>query len=350
MLSIVVLDHDRPDLARACLESLCRSEMPAEWQVVLVDNGSEEALATHVQDFRSRIGRFTLLRNDSNLSFARANNEAARQCEGDRLLFLNNDVCLSREAIGALMAVLCRHPQAGVVGGKLIFPATGRVQHAGMAQMLWGFASNFGVGGKVDDPRLCVEREVFAVTGAMLCIERRLFEQVGAFDEAFWYGYEDVDLCLKTRANGRSVIYSPDAVAVHHESATLKDHRDSRTFGRNYEIFRQKWGPTLLTGEHAFISRLRQKGVRRVAVFGTGVAAEGLFQVLEANGISVVAFSCSAGRKHGNDLLGRPVVPLEQLDRVGFDRLLIGTQYYFEVEEMLQELLPAEAIVFPVVE
>jgi GT2 family glycosyltransferase len=197
---------------------------------------------------------------------------------------------------------------------------------------------------------LCVEREAFAVTGAMLCVDRRLFEDVGGFDEGYWYGYEDVDLCLKVRQKGRSVIYSPDAVAEHHESATLRTRRDSAAAGRNYELFRRKWAQALEPRERVRLDEWRRGRVRRAVVFGTGVAAEGLFRALEGNDIAVVAFTCSSKHRPGDEFLGRPVLPLDRLGSARYDRVFVGTQYYLEIEEELLKFVSADSIVFPVVE
>lgn len=349
MLSIIVLDHDRPDLTEACLESLCQSKVSEQWQLIVVDNGSKMEIEPRLRAFQGRIKRLTCLRNDSNLSFAQANNAASAKCEGDWLLFLNNDVCLSEGTINRLLAARDRRADAGIIGGKLLYPATGRVQHAGMVQMLWGYASNYGVGGRADDPRLNHEREIFAVTGALLCVERGLFERLGGFDEAFWYGYEDVDLCLNARDLGRKVIYAASAQAFHLESATTGEQRDSRVFNNNYARFRQKWGGILEVGEKALLRKFGREGIRRVAVFGTGIAAEGLTRELESDGIQVAAFTCSGASTEGNGFLGKPVVPLEQIPAFDLDRLMVGTQSYFEVEELIQRFVPVEQLVFPTV-
>jgi hypothetical protein len=183
----------------------------------------------------------------------------------------------------------------------------------------------------------------------MLCVERALFEKVGGFDESYWYGYEDVDLCLKIRSRGRKIIYSPGMTAVHHESATLRESRDSVTFRKNYERYRQRWNAVLEAGEKAFIRRMHEDGIKRVLVFGTGLAAQGLFRILEENRISVIGFACSPGQAHGEELLDRPIIPLERLDLTSFDSLLIGTQYFFEIEALLHSYLPPENIIFPIV-
>jgi GT2 family glycosyltransferase len=350
MLSIVILAHDRPDLTRAALDSLCAAPMPAPWQLILVDNGSEHPFAPHLQDYRNRMPRITLLCNESNVSFAKANNDAGVQCEGEWLLFMNNDVCLLENTIAALISALERHPDAGVVGGKLLYPGSRRVQHAGLAQMLWGYASNYGAGGRAEDPRLCEEREVFAVTGAMLCVERKLFQKAGGFDESFWYGYEDVDLCLKIRSMGRKILYAPEMAAVHHESATLKQTRDETTFMKNYRHYRRKWNSILEAGERNLIRQMHQSAVKRVLVFGTGLAARGLLDILEANHISVVGCTQSPDRKQEKEWFGRPVFPLNEIDAVSFDRLVVGTQYYFEIEETLHRYVPGWKIMFPVVD
>jgi GT2 family glycosyltransferase len=80
--------------------------------------------------------------------------------------------------------------------------------------------------------------QVDAVTGACLAIRRTDFEMLGGFDECYWNGYEDVDLCLTARAYGGTVVYEPASVVIHHESQS---------------------GPERWTGVAANVARLRDK-------------------------------------------------------------------------------------------
>jgi GT2 family glycosyltransferase len=56
------------------------------------------------------------------------------------------------------------------------------------------------------------------VTGAALMVRREIFSSLGGFDEAYWNGNEDVDLCLRAGESGWKVVYRPESVIIHFES------------------------------------------------------------------------------------------------------------------------------------
>jgi GT2 family glycosyltransferase len=71
-----------------------------------------------------------------------------------------------------------------------------------------------------DRPEALLAGPVTAVTAAVMAVRRAAWDQVGGFDEGYWNGYEDVDLCLRLRAAGWSVFYEPASTLVHAESVS----------------------------------------------------------------------------------------------------------------------------------
>lgn len=343
-LSVIILAHNQLAMTRQCLRALAAAITGTEHEVFCVDNGSVEDLAA-LADEGSRFQRFGLVRNGRNDTFSVANNRAARSAGGEWLLFLNNDVTVRPDCITALLAFADRHPEAGVCGGRLIYPDGMRLQHAGMEQMLWGVVSNYGVGAAVSDGRFRVDAERFAVTGAMLCIRRELFEKVGGFGEEYSWGYEDVDLCLKARARSFRVYYVAGAEGVHHESATLNSRRRVADVDRNYRAYRRRWDPILTPAERRYLHELVRTGMRRVVVFGTGAAGQALCRTLQRGDVEVAAFTATA--PDVAEVCGRPVVALSHLARLSYDRLVVGSQFFFEVEKGLRRYDPQGDPVFP---
>ncbi|HYR87050.1 MAG TPA: glycosyltransferase family 2 protein [Terriglobia bacterium] len=346
MISIIILVHNKLELTQRCLSALAGAVGNIEHEVLCIDQASTENVAA-LQDAASKFRRFRFIRNQQNLSFSAANNRAAAASIGDKLLFLNNDVMAARGSVEALLATLAEDPLNGIAGPKLVYPS-GRVQHAGIAQMLWGYVSNYGVGGDAADSRFQQTCERFAVTGAMACLPRNVFERVGGFDERYSWGYEDVDLSLKVRAAGFRVLYVPKAESIHEESATLSSLRNPGALAHNYQTYRTSWDHELTQHENAYIDRLQESGVRRVVMLGMGQAAFGLAGILSKNGIETQAFtSCLSG---GPDTYcGRPAVPLESLRDIQFDRLVVASQFFFEFEKSIQRYDPAGAPIFPAV-
>ena len=346
MISIIILVHNKLELSRSCLSSLAKALAGVEHEVFCIDNASTEDVST-LLDSANKFRNFHFIRNDENSSFSIANNRAAARSRGDYLLFLNNDVLVSPGSILAFLAAFKDKPANGVAGAKLVYP-TQKLQHAGISQMLWGYASNYGAGAASADARFQQECERFAVTGAMMCLPRAVFEQVGGFDERYHWGYEDVDLCLKVRAAGYRVRYVPNASGIHFESATLAAVRDPQDLSRNYQIYRNSWDHELVPREMSYVNRLHEERIRSVAVLGTGQAASGLTRVLSENGIEITAFTSSRAENCGEDYFGRPVVPLQSLCEMKFDRLMVASQYFFEFEKSVLPYDPTGTPLFPI--
>ena len=136
-------------------------------EILLVDNASDPPY--NQRSFSKFNLNLKLIRNSSNLSFSKANNIAARKATGE-LLFLNNDIQLFKNTIQQLLLCYEEGPKPAVIGGKLIYPDKQQVQHAGIFHMLWGVASNYGVGATPDSHDINFRRETHALSAAMLLI------------------------------------------------------------------------------------------------------------------------------------------------------------------------------------
>lgn len=349
MISVIILGRNKADLSRKCLESLLSSSVARELEIIFVDNASTDETQNMVETFSRRHERFVYKRNEENLSFSRANNEAAALATGDLLLFLNNDVTVGEFSVQRLVDPLRNGSGAGVTGARLLYPDTGKIQHAGISYMLWGYISNYGVGGDRSDPRFNEMKDIFAVTGAMQLIDRSLFESIGGFHEEYLWGFEDVDLCLKAREAGRKVVYVPEAESLHWESATLKSRRKSEEVKKNYAAFRRRWDHILIDRENKFMDSLKREKTRRVAVYGVGEAARGLRMRLEEGGFEVAGFTSSFEKDWGGRYLGLSILPPTEVSNLRADTVMVASQYYFEIEKKAASLGIRDKLTLPLV-
>ena len=182
-------------------------------RVVVVDNAS----TTPYREVS--LPETELIRFDRHQSFARANNTAVRAYPNDLYLLANNDLLVADETIGAMLETLVRHPHAGVCGTRLVFPDS-TIQHCGVV---------FGDGDR--GPYHCfrgvptdlvprADREWQAVTGACMLVAGPVWEALGGLSEAYPFGLEDIDLCLRARQHGWRVFCNNRTDSVHFESLT----------------------------------------------------------------------------------------------------------------------------------
>jgi len=221
MTSVIIPLYNEADLTEACLAALIGATPPDLYEVVLVDNGSTDATGALLD---SLDGDVTIIRNPVNLGFAKACNQGAAAAQGEYLVFLNNDTEPQPGWLEPLVGTADAHPRVGAVGSKLLYP-DGRLQHAGVwivdnrvHGILEGRHRWHGEEDGVAEAD--VPQAVQAVTAAAMLVRASAFAEVGGFDEGYWNGNEDLDLCLQLGAAGWTVVYQPASRVVHLESAS----------------------------------------------------------------------------------------------------------------------------------
>jgi O-antigen biosynthesis protein len=215
-VSVIVPVFNQAKLTLWCLHALVSAPARRRYEVVVVDDASEDATA----HLLGQLPAVRHVRSEANRGFVHACNLGARHARGRQIVFLNNDTLPHPGWLDALADTLRDRPDAGLVGAKLVYP-DGRLQEAGGIVWQGGEAWNYGRGGDRRRPEFNYVRSVDYCSGAALAVPARLFREAGGFDPALAPGYgEDVDLALRLRQQGWAVLYQPQAEVVHLEGAT----------------------------------------------------------------------------------------------------------------------------------
>jgi GT2 family glycosyltransferase len=251
-VSIIIPTRDRYDLLERAVETVMTVTEYPDLEIIIVDNGSScpETL-NYLAGLKQR--GVTVLRDMGPFNYSRLNNLAVGCASGDVICLLNNDVEIidahwMHEMVGLLM-----RQDTGVVGAKLLWD-NGMVQHAGVVLGMDGGARHVGNRWMAGDPGYCgrnlVTQTYSAVTAACLMIRRSDYIEVDGLDEdAFPVNFNDVDLCLKIRKLGKSVVWTPHAKLLHHESASRgKDELPEKVARARRELdnLQRRWGDILL--------------------------------------------------------------------------------------------------------
>lgn len=229
-VSIIIPTKDKLEFLRPCVEAaLYRNSYP-NFEVIVVNNMSEEVdTLAYLDELNQRSGiDLTVIDYPHPFNYAAISNIAANQAKGEYLLFLNNDTeALHPEWLERMMSHAQR-PEVGVVGARLVYPETGMLQHAGVIMGMTYVADHPYMGDlTIREPgymnRAQMDQGFSAVTGACLLIRKSVYEQVGGMNETdLAVLYNDVDLCLKVREIEQLVVWTPYAVLVHHGSVSQK--------------------------------------------------------------------------------------------------------------------------------
>jgi GT2 family glycosyltransferase len=251
-ISIIIPTRNRRKLLAGCIESIKPAVERHAAEIIVVDNDTTDEDTLHyLAAIDGKLAR--VLRIPGDFNFSRLNNLAVAEAAGDCLCLLNNDIkALDGDWLDEMLARLAG-PNVGAVGALLVWPS-GVVQHGGVV-LGPGFAAAHAFNDRIATDtgyadQLCVAHECSAVTAACLVTRRTDFLSVGGMDELrFPVNFNDVDYCLKLRAAGKRIVFTPHAKLSHLESASRghDDTPDRRArFARELANLRTKWGTALV--------------------------------------------------------------------------------------------------------
>ncbi|HEX8422350.1 MAG TPA: glycosyltransferase family 2 protein, partial [Pyrinomonadaceae bacterium] len=244
--SIIIPVHNKVDYTEQCLKQLLDT-LPGSFrgEIIVVDDASTDDTPATLKRWAQADERIRVLHNEQNKGFIGSCNAGAEAAQCEMLVFLNNDTLPQPGWLPPLLRVLRERPDAGAVGGKLIYP-DGTLQEAGGIIFADGSGCNFGRNDKSSNaPLYNFLREVDYCSGALLATPRALFLSFGGFDTRFAPAYyEDTDYCFSLRESGRKVYYQPESVIVHFEG--VSSGTDVKSGVKSFQVvnrvkFIEKW-------------------------------------------------------------------------------------------------------------
>ena len=233
-LSIVIVNWNGGELLRRAVESVVVCPPSLEYEVVVIDNASEDDSVAWLRASEAAgglvdQGRLRIIENIENRGFGEANNQAFAVTDSSLLLLLNPDAEVTPGSIDSLIATLQSAPRIGAVGPKLLNadgslqisvwrnpPAAWEILLSQMKLYLLlprRFRGELLLGGHWDHNR---ERAVPMLGGAAILVRRAVIEEVGGFDERFHMYGEDNEWCLRIARGGWQLVFQPAAVILHH--------------------------------------------------------------------------------------------------------------------------------------
>jgi GT2 family glycosyltransferase len=244
-VSAIVLNRDGADCLQALLASLHRyNSVPAE--IIVIDHASSDNSHQVVQDWSEQLDiRWEGL--SFNDSFSASSNRGAKLARAPHLLFLNNDIVWVQDVLPGMLLSLQQSKQVAVGlkllrhSGKNTAPpdlARAPVQHLGVRLTLsehvyWPYECS--PENALASDELFAPQQVAAVTAAVMLMRARDFWRLGGFDERYFYGYEDVELCLRATHSG----HRRQLITCRNDLVALHRHGHSRLSGRQPNVTRK---------------------------------------------------------------------------------------------------------------
>ncbi len=220
LVGIVMLNWNGLEDTTACLESLRRTAS-VPYRVVLVDNGSDE----EERRLLRQIPDITLIENEENLGFTRANNAGIREALArgcTHVLLLNNDTIVDEQLLAELLSAVDEAPEIGIAAPKIYyFDHPDILWFAGGRVDFWrGDSAHIGIGER-DAGQYDHVRDVDYVTACAMLVKRAVFEDVGELDPAYFIYFDETDFCVRARRAGYRLVLAPRARLLHKVSGAM---------------------------------------------------------------------------------------------------------------------------------
>lgn len=253
LVSLIIPTRNGLQLIRQCINSIVEKTTYPNYEIIVVDNGSDDPAALEYFESLAELSNIRVLRDERAFNYSALNNAAVRLARGEIVGLINNDIEVISPGWMSEMVSHAVRPDVGAVGAKLLYP-NNSFQHGGVILGMGGVAAhahkhipytNFGYFG-----RASLVSSFSAVTGACLVVRKSLYIQVGGLNEAdLAVSYNDVDFCLRLCDAGYRNVWTPSAELYHHESAT-RGYEDSPVkqarFAAEVAYMKKRWGNQLL--------------------------------------------------------------------------------------------------------
>ncbi|MBU1147952.1 MAG: glycosyltransferase family 2 protein [Candidatus Omnitrophica bacterium] len=224
MISVIIVNYNRKDLLRQCLDSV-RGQSFQDIETIVVDNASTDGSIEMADMYYSAVN---LIRNTSNLLFCKAQNQGIEASKGNFILCLNSDCVLDKDYLKQVLSAIGLDTRIGMVSGKILRMNRKTIDSAGLFLGRNRKPVERGYGkkdkGQYDEPGY-----VFGASGACAFLRKSMLKNIrdkyGYFDERFGMYYEDLDLCWRAQKKGWESYYNPKALAYHMRGGTAVGER-----------------------------------------------------------------------------------------------------------------------------
>ena len=256
-ISAIVVNYRRPDILGACLSSLraALAEVGEPTELVVVDNASGDHSCAVIREVAPDA---KLLEMPENLGFPTAVSRGVQASCGDWVLLINNDVEVERDAVLHMLAAGRSDPHIGAVAAQMRFAnGSGTINSAGIGVDRLGIAFDRLLG----EPVTASETEpveVFGACGGAALYRRAMLDEIGGFDQSFFFALDDADVAWRAQMRGWRCLYHPGAIVHHHHGATIGH-------GSSLKYFHVGLNRVRVLAKNADTGLLRRHGAQMVA-------------------------------------------------------------------------------------
>lgn len=227
-ISIITINYRSKEYLKDYLSSiyshlLSKEGSKYQFEVIIINNEQESLVLDFPKPFEP-----TIINHNKNVGFGAANNIAAKKATGELLLFLNPDIKLVDDSLLAMFDYFIEHPEIAIIGPRVLLSDTGEPQPwtCGSKITLWEILFK---NSRNQTWNNAGQSAVDWVTGTALLIRKNDFLDINGFDENFFMYFEDQDLCLRLKEQGKKIMFFPEANIVHFDGKSWNSFKNKKT-------------------------------------------------------------------------------------------------------------------------
>lgn len=241
VLSIIIVNWNNKKILQDCLESIYNTQINYSYEIIVVDNNSEDDSVTLI---KNKFSDVILIENNKNYGFAKANNQAIKIARSNHILLLNNDTVIAQnDCFGNMVRFMQENPRVGVLGCKLLYP-DGTLQNLGEKfPSVWEVFKNQILFFKTwkrlrkNKEKDNVFKRANYVSGACLLTRREVFKKVGMLKEDYFMYGEDAEFCYRVYKAGWEIGVLANENIIHlHSKSTEKNFIEALCHSINNDL------------------------------------------------------------------------------------------------------------------
>ena len=248
-LSVVIVNYHTFDLTRNTINSILKYEYPFSYEIIVVDNASEDNSLSNLKDYFKDSVKF--ISSKENNGFAAGNNQGLRIASGKYILLLNSDTVVWENTLEKIYNFMENNPFVGACGCRVLL-ADGTLDKAckrSFPNVKNSFYRLFHIPTNSKEDNYNLDNlpddgiyEIDCLTGAFIFARKKCLDSVGLLDETFFMYGEDIDLSRRMHKCFKTLYYPDVTIIHHHEAASYKSLEMMFVHIRNIIKYFNKWG------------------------------------------------------------------------------------------------------------
>jgi len=228
-VSIIIVSFNTREILLRCLESIKKQTRGISYEVIVVDNASEDkSVETVAEKFRD----IDVIANKENRGFSAANNQGILLSRGKKIAFLNPDTLLTENSFEKILMYMKEHPEFSILGSGIVDKNNKlcpiRLWEDTPQDAVLKVLNLYDPSSELEKMGEMKAKEVQVISGCCFVVVREVIESVGLMDENYFLYNEEDDFCRRARKNGKKICFFPETAVqhLHGQSTHQNGHRE----------------------------------------------------------------------------------------------------------------------------